>query len=264
MEETFNDKKELEWLNGLPFEEHEDYSRKHRIMMAQTYWPFMQHFHRLFTILVDAIDAANYIKKDGWTYHNLAQWTLLSKNVRFIDSAYQKLLDGYYEESFVLGRVAFEAFCRIVWLHRYPNKDVGVIFRSTKDKGERFNITNFLTQDLEVDWLSYPLFSMFVHGNQPDILKIIDQVAHGTTPKILVYSGKQDKKMIEGLAPTLSFLLYVFYECFNHYVLTLDKTHGVEIKGLQRIMTLQKTLLKKNPKAYWQKVATDIERIFQS
>lgn len=142
------------------------YENKHLNKMSTEFGRYITYFEHAFDLLVNLVTAINYIEKSSWPNHRGLQLLILKNNLNPLYSGFGRLVRGFYDDANILLRAPYEALVKIIYISYYP-QDFSGVFNWKRPKGMKaFNLTNFLRDDLKVDWdFIYPLFSSFSHGN---------------------------------------------------------------------------------------------------
>ena len=72
--------------------------RNHLATYADEFGRFIAQFEVAFTVLVEAIDALNFVDRGHWPAHRNVQYVLVAYNLKSFHSAHDRLARGYHEE----------------------------------------------------------------------------------------------------------------------------------------------------------------------
>lgn len=158
-----------------------EYEEKHISYMLNRHNGFISQFEHSYELIVDLMIALNYFPKDHFPKHRSTQIVLLNNNLKPLFSGFERLKKGFYEDSLTLFRVCYDAIIRIYFISFHPNDfEAALIDKRPKGK-RRFNLTNFIKHDLDVEWeYIYSLMSNFSHANKSKtLIDILDIVRDG-------------------------------------------------------------------------------------
>ncbi len=114
----------------------------------------------------------NGLNKSSWPAHRQMQIAFLPGALKALYRGFDNWHEGFYDEAGVAMRSAFEALFKIVFLSCYPKDHLAVLVRKLPKGHRRFNLTEFMRNDLNIDWLFlWQLNSGMIHGNMHRALK---------------------------------------------------------------------------------------------
>ena len=225
------------------------------------------HFETLYAFLVRNFSNVNYINnKISWPSYRYVQFINFNKNLPTLYVSFDCLMSGFYGESMMLFRPVYEAFIKNVYITCNPI-DPGAVIAGKKGKmNSRFNLTNFIEQELCLDWSKYFLSSTFSHSNQYYVGKEIEKINNnphsGSFPFV--------EKTWDPLIPLhfIRFMLLVYLKSFvtlfateTNEKITLEDIN--DAKEFIRLIEADFNTIK-NPKGleYWPTVIKDVQDIF--
>lgn len=238
--------------------------KEHIQYVVEKYQRFVAQSEAYFDLLVKAIHHVNYVTKSGWPPHKLVQLLLINHNIKPLLSGFDRLMKGYYEDSHILLRTPYEAFFRVIFISLNPD-DPYYSFAPRKKGLKQFKLTNFVTQELELDWHHYRVMSSIAHANQfsamTDFYKIVKE---GQTEPITLTFGF-DENMFSMCINQLGFLLLFYLRT----VTLLFLAHGHQSADVEMIDNCRKyiSLYQKSFAAHinphFRSLAKDVDDIFQ-
>lgn len=243
------------------------YEDRHQRYMLQNYRRFMNQFEMYYSMIVKLGDAANYYDRD-WPVHRSLQFLIFTHSNKQFYSAYKLLINGFYVDSIAMLRGVYETFLRIIFItlnHQNPYN----IYHGLNAKGPKFNATNLITQDLQLEWIEYSVMSAFVHSNQIDVME--DYIAQGKDekPQAITLRYRVDEERI-GLATNYCLFLLLAYmklitELFVGDYQKLDSQElNSDIDLASTYSDVLMNILKSHTSSdYWRVVANDMDDIFQ-
>ena len=169
------------------------------------------------TVLPCLIQGLNYLPRHDWPKHRSTQYLFLPNICETLYCAKKTLFDGFYDESVILSRSAFDGLMRIVFISCYQTASEAVLVEKAPDGMIRFNMTNFLRDTLKLpEWVNiWQLQSVFTHGKRFRVLKYLaDARKTGETPAVSL-NLRYDEKGFGFALNQINFLCY--------YILRLTK-----------------------------------------
>lgn len=227
------------------------------------YGRFKDQFGVFFDVLNEVLLGVNYIPHDKWPDYRGLQFILITHNIKFINSAFEQLNCGLWEDTFVLARPAYEAFIRTLYISFHPhNKEASVIYQ--KDRKKRFNLTNFIKDELKLEWNDYAFYSITAHSNSWKVIKEYISVTQNGLKEPIAIRLKYEKMEIEIAINYLIFLGVVYLKMAKQ--LFADSNNGSLPKSLtdkaDYLANLWQDSMKTHNKEYWPQVSNDITKIF--
>lgn len=242
-----------------------DYEEKHAARVLKEYGRFISQFELFYDLLVKIIHGVNYIDKVKWPKHRGVQFMLVAYNLKSIFSSFRRLIRGFYEDSLILLRSPYEAFIKVVYITCYPEDPYSVVSGRKSASGRKFNLTNFLKDELRLDWYEYHLFSSMSHAGWFTVLKEAAGISRVGQKDPITLKFEFDKKLLELGINEVGFLLSAYLnlvislfatEC-NDYL----KKEWIE-KG-KELVALREEGFSLHPKDYWPQLVQDIKDIFE-
>lgn len=238
------------------------YESQHLEKILKDYGRFVQQFGLYYDLIVEAVMAINYIDHAKWPKNRWRQFILLVHNLKSLYSSFDRLIKGFYEDSIILIRPVYEAFIKNIYITCYPDDPHFIIGRGKKES-TKFNLTNFVKDELKLNWNDYFLYSTIAHSNIYSVLKEVCDIKNEQREPIAL-KFEFDKKLCEISIMDISFLLLVNLKLLDALFITecnniLKEDLILEVKKLISLME-QNFLL--HPKEYWPKVIKDTQDIF--
>lgn len=165
----------------------------HKSYINNKYKGFVHHFEHAFELFVDLIFAINFFPKTNYPKHRTSQFFLLKNNLNPLFSGFERSISGFYDDGLILFRACYEAIIKIYFISFFSNDLEAVLVRNLPKGKKQFNLTQFIENDLNVDWkFIYRLLSGYTHGNTSKTLfEILDLNRNGQDKPIsfdLVYN----------------------------------------------------------------------------
>ena len=153
-----------------------EYQQERASFIRTSYGRFCGQFEVGYDVLVRAVDYVNYgVERSSWPQHRLVQNILIVENLKPLYSAFERFEKGFYEDGFILMRVAYEAFFRVIFLSLHPD-DPHFSFADKRTGGKQFQQTNLEKEDLGLDWSTYSFLSHMTHAYKFPVLTRIAQI----------------------------------------------------------------------------------------
>jgi hypothetical protein len=208
--------------------------------------------------------AVNYIDKAAWPKHRSVQFILFVHNLKSLYSSFDRLIHGFYEDSIILLRPVYEAFIKSVFITCYPTDPYAVVAGTKSNLQKQFNLSNFLKDDLKLEWHAYRLFSALTHANLYSVLKEAIGIRQEGQKEAIALKFKFDQKFCELVINYISYLLLVYLKA----IVTLFATSFNNIlkkemvEKAQKLIKLRERDFALHPKDYWPTVVKDTTNIF--
>jgi len=154
-----------------------EYQRANLAHVLAKYPVIVPLFELCFSLLAEITDGLNYADKSHWppTRHRAIQFVLFVHNLKTLESTEDRLVKGCYGDAFVLLRVPYEAFLRMVFMSLFPT---GAMAALSPIPGQRaFNATHLIEQDLRLPWGEHTLLSVFTHSHRYTALSHVIDIA---------------------------------------------------------------------------------------
>jgi hypothetical protein len=244
------------------------FESRHHVRFGKEYGRFMEQYEMLYSSLVGLTHAINYYDKSSWPKHRALQFTLAAHAQKQLYSSYSLLQQGFYEDSISIIRNAYETFLRILFIS--CNQEYSWNVFSNKEGGPKFNATNFVKDELKLDWPTYNLMSAFAHSNKVDVLEDIIQITKEAQKKPISLTLKYDEERVGVAINYLQFLMLVFLKLLNE-VFVADYSNHKEQEAIKAELDKAKEYADlwmqvmethtSNPT--WRVMAGDVKRIFE-
>jgi len=236
-----------------------EFVTQHKAKVMSEFYPYIKNFEDYFHELTLVIDYINYIPKNNWKNHKGIQYLFFPHALKTLHCSFENSIDGYYDESIMLCRSAFESFLRIVFLSCYPS-DWESVF--VDKKGERqFNVTSFTKEHLKINWeFIYKIMCWTSHSNIfRSGLKLKEKFEEQNATKIsLEYSWDKDNMAmsINNVILTLTCLFHAMFSIFEK-----DLIKYSDLSKVQKINNILIGVIETNPKENFASLAKDIKKI---
>ena len=245
-----------------------NFQGNHLAKFSKEYGRFKDQYEMFYSSLVGLTHAINYYDKSKWPKHRALQFTLAAHSQKQLYTAYTLLCQGFYEDSITLIRSAYETFLRVLFIscnQEYPFNVFG-----NKDGGPKFNATNFVEQELGLDWTTYSLMSSFAHSNKVDVLEDIVQVSKEAQKEPIALRLKYDEKKLGVAVNYLQFLMLTFLKLLNEVFVADYSSHKQQVeikaefdKAKEYAELWMKVMETHTANKHWRVVAEDLKDIFQ-
>jgi hypothetical protein len=246
----------------------QNFQEKHFAKFSKEYGRFLEQYEMFYSALVGLTHAVNYYDKSKWPQHRALQFTLAAHSQKQLYTAYFLLYQGFYEDSITLIRSAYETFLRVLFISCNPKHSWNVF--GNKEGGPQFNATNFVTEELKLDWPTYRLMSSFAHSNKVDVLEDIVKVSKEAQKEPIALRLKYDEKKLGVAVNYLQFLMLVFLKLLNEVFIADYSSHKqrAEIqaefdKAKEYAELLMQTMETHTNNETWRAVAKDLKDIFK-
>ncbi len=240
------------------------YQREHLAYVGQNYGRTLAVFELCFELCAEIVDGLNYADKSHWPKHRGTQLILFLHNLKTLESAADRLGRGCYGDAFVLLRVPYEAFLRMVFMSLFPADAMAAL--STPEPGRRvFNATNLLTQELRLPWSDYTLLSVFTHAHRfPALSHVIDIAARGRRDPVALEYHFDEAQFTLGA----NLLTVVYYMLLGMAVQVFGDVTGppglVErIRKAAEVADIVRAILRQHRREYLPAVVDDIDDVFR-
>jgi len=229
--------------------------REHTEWMVANFRGFFEYFEPAFNLLTSLVKSLNYCPRGHWPEHRILQFVFMPGVLKSLYRAFDDLLEGFYHESLMLLRSVYETVLRIVFVSCYPQDRWATLTPPpfTPKGMRRFNATNFLPHDLNIDWswLYRPL-SMQVHSRQPEVLERIMAVSQGQL-QLHALELSADEELAGLAMNSATFLLWLLIRLSRALFLDAQILGGAPDDPLRRIRTADRVLravCEAHPKAF--------------
>lgn len=192
-----------------------EYEQKHISYMVSEYHKFILQFEHAYELIVDLMIALNYFPKDNFPKHRSTQIILLNNNLKPLFSGFERLKRGFYEDSLTLFRVCYDTIIRIYFISFYPKDFEAVLVDKLPEGRRRFNLTNFIKNDLDVDWsYLYSLMSHVSHANRSKTLIDILSILRNGQKTPIQLEFKIDTELMSSSINILYFICWNYLKIF--------------------------------------------------
>ncbi|GEM_PF-2276823 len=270
MDETEKIKKELDDLCNavVPSKvvlDINQYQTTHTDKVLKEYGRFVSQFELYYDLTVEIFHAINYIDKTSWPKHRSAQLLLFVHNLKSLYSSFDRLIHGFYEDGIILARPVYEAFIKSVYITCDPTDQYAVVAGLRGNMQKKFNLSNFLKDDLKLEWHNYRLFSAWVHANQYSVLREAADIQQQGQKGVIALKFQFDKKLFELGINDINYLLLVNLKAITTLFST-SSNHVLKqemIDKAKNLIDLRERSIALHPKDYWPKVVKDTKDIFE-
>lgn len=241
------------------------YEQDHLRKVLKEYERFVAQFELFYDLIVKITQGVNYIEKSNWPKHRSVQFMLIAHNLKNIYSSFDRLVKGFYEDSITLDRPAYEAFIKVIYITCYPDDPFSVVSGRKSSSGRKFNLTNFIKDELKLDWHDYRLFSIISHAKAYSVLTEAVKISREGQKEPIALKFKFDEKLFELGGNYIIFLLLV---CLKIIVclFTTSYSHILKkemVEKAKELIMLSEKGMSLHPKDYWPQVIKDTEDIFK-
>lgn len=239
--------------------------RDHAARFERDYGRLAAQFEVQFRSLVELVGEINYLNRYSWPAHRSMQFVLLAYNLTGFHSSMDRLSRGYYEDSIALTRGAYEAFVRALFISCYPD-DGWAAFGRPPPGVRTFNLTNFLRDDLGLEWESnYRIMSVFAHANTFQAAQSLQRaLAQEDAPELFGIARRFDVRLAELAAPLLQFVLVGYLRLTIEQFVGSILPRNESVLGLaNEAMGLLMYGLATHDQEHWKRVAIDLDFLFE-
>lgn len=241
------------------------YQIEHADKIFKEYGRFVSQFELYYDLIVSIFHAVNYIDKKSWPGHRTVQFLLFVHNLKSLYSSFDRLIHGFYEDSIILSRPAYEAFIKSVYITCDPSDPYAVVSGLKGKMKNKFNLTNFLKDELKIEWHDYKLFSALAHANQYSVLAEAKDIFEQGQKEAITLKFWFDKKLFELGVNDINYLLLVNLKAIVVLFSTSvnDVLTQVAIDKAKKLIDLRERDFASHPKEYWPRVIKDTKDIFK-
>lgn len=240
------------------------YQDSHSIWFLNKYAGYVKYFEHAFEFYIEIISSLNYVKKNDWKWSQSLPYIYLGNSTYPMFKAYTLALEGFYEESITLSRVAFELLIKSIFCVCYPD-DAFATFQKPEKIKRTFNLTNFIETDLKVDWkFLYALTSGTTHGKLY-FARIGAQLQKKIPHDLIGLQLKADEKFASICINYSTFLLWGSIYFLNSYFdeLTPDFNKNKEAKKeAEKYIVALGHIVKSTPNRF-KKVGEEFEKVIK-
>ncbi len=241
-----------------------DYERNHQERVLKEWGRFVSQFELFFDLLNNMLVGINFVRKDNWPEHRNLQYLLCANNARFFYNSFDRLIKGHATESMVLSRPLFETFIRITYASCYPSSADAVLAPIKRSDGVKFRLTNFMRDDLGLNWMTYKLWSAFTHSNSYGVFKDLRAIRNGEKRLICMHLDA-DQRECEMAMNLLLFVAITFLRAIYQLLVTSFNDHlkEEEVQQAVRLGELWQASMRLHPKEHWPQVMDDLDYVFE-
>lgn len=241
------------------------YEEDHLRNVLKEHGRFVAQFELFYDLIVKITRRVNYIEKSNWPKHRSVQFMLIVHNLKNIYSSFDRLVKGFYEDSIVLDRPEYESFIKVIYITCYPDDPYSVVSGRKSSSGRKFNLTNFVKNELKLDWSDYRLFSIISHAKGYSVLTEAMKISGEGQKEPITLEFKFDEKLFELGINYVAFLLLVYLKIIvclftTSYNRILKKEM---VEKAKELILLREKIMSLHPKDYWPQLMKDIEDIFK-
>lgn len=244
------------------------FQEKHFARFSREYGRFIDQYEMFYSTLVSLTYSVNYYDKSNWPQHRALQFTLAAHSQKQLYTAHLLLQKGFYEDSITVIRSAYETFLRILFISCNQKHSWSVFYK--EGGSPKFIPTNFVKDELRLDWPTYGLMSAFAHSNKVDVLEDIIKLSREAQKEPIALRLKYDEKRMGIAINYLQFLMLVFLKLLNEVFVTdygshrLRKEIQVEFDRAKEYAELLMQVMETHTdNATWRVMAKDIKNIFE-
>lgn len=248
----------------------QEFQAKHTGYMRKNYGRFMGQFEMYFAGMTDYAHNINYFDKQHWPANRGLQFIIMTFSLKQLHSAYDLLVKGVYEDAITVIRSSYESFLRIVFISCNP-KYASNAYKSPGQKGQpQFNATNFIKDELGLEWTTYNITSAFAHSNMYKVMEVVTLLNSGEYKKPINLNYEIDKDMVDMTINSMNFLLDAFLAAYDQ-LFTIDiSAHKskdklqIHLDKLHEYASIcHESLRGHSANEHWRMVAVDLEHIFE-
>lgn len=239
------------------------FQRQHVAHVGRLYGRFISQVELVFSLLVEIVDGINYMDKSGWPKYRSLQFVLMVHNLKSIESALDRMVKGSYEDAINLIRGPYEALLRIVFISCFPADPYAGLGKAPKGT-RQFQATNFVEQDLRLDWTDYDLMSAFSHANSFSALSHVIALAQGREKGPVALKYQFDNQRFEIGANLLNVVLLAFLRLVTEVFTASSPPQPALATRLERareLVGLVTASFGMHPRPYMRNLVEDLEDI---
>lgn len=238
------------------------YIEKHKEFVVNRFGGYLKYFEDYFDVLNDIINRLNFAPKKLWPQYKSVMYLMFPETMKTLHRAFEDIVAGYYDEAMILLRSVYETYIKMIFIACYPD-DYEAIFKDRKNK-RNFNLTNFLKDDLNLDWgFIYRIMSYVAHSK-----------IHIVLARLIKLSKKEDRNPIrleygyneEAISRPINISTFLLCGLFN-MMLTIfkgdfkdsqiDQNYSIRIVKIDKV--LRKTLERFSNK--FKSIVKDIDKV---
>lgn len=233
----------------------------HRMQFSDAYGRFAAQYDVGVAALATLVEELNFVRRDGWPEHRAIQYVLVAYNLRHFDTAIDLVVRGRYEEAISLTRGLYETFVRLLFVSCHADSAYSVLASSPPKGVRRFNLTNFLRDELRLDWeRKYGVMSAFAHSNVHRAgLALRRAATPAGEPEAFGLGLGFDAALAEAALPFMQFVLLAHLRFAVERLVSGSAPSSDPLVVAQEAVDLFTYAHASHPKPYWRMVATDLE-----
>ncbi len=207
-----------------------EYCRSHSENFCNEYNWYIQIFEHNFDLIKYSIDLINFIDKSNWKEYHLHQYILLSNSLCFLFNSFDSEVRGQHTISNLTLRSYFETLIKVFYISWNKNCFSWIYWSWYRKKWDKwFNLTDFIKNNLENDWLKiYNFLSKESHWN---INKTIDDIKKFSEWKKVITFELDTKEITKKFHQNILIMcLYITLKYLYEILLNEYKINSEEIK----------------------------------
>lgn len=239
-------------------------AQTHYGRFSQEFGRFVVQYEVEYTALADLVEQINYLDKTDWPEHRAVQYILVASNARSFYSALDRLARGYHEDCLTITRCLYETFVRCLFVSCFPDDAYSALVGGTPKGVRRFNLTNFLEQDLGLVWgTKYRIMSGFAHSNKAEVMAALQRaLVREGDPELFKPTIRYREDLAVASIAFLNFTLLAHLRLsLEVFAGNLNATSEAKTTASDAVALLTETLTR-NDKEYWRTTALDLDLIF--
>src|SRR3989304_1921540 len=188
-----------------------DAEEPHTRWVVTNFKGFVEYFEEAYSFFIEATHSINYLPKNGWPWKRNLQSIYFGAATYPLWKAFTLALDGFYDEASTIARTEYELLIKIVYCSCYPRDEDAFATYAKPEKGKReFNLTNFVKDELRVDWdFLYGIQSAASHGKLY-ITKIIKDLRETGKHSPIGLRFESDERYLSIPINQLTFLIWAY------------------------------------------------------
>jgi hypothetical protein len=232
--------------------------RDHFVIFNAKYGRFVSQTEVHFSLLVNAVEQIDYVEKNAWPAHRGTQFILVAKTLRTFWSAADRLHRGAYQDSITLLRLAYEVWARVIFMSCHTEDHWSGLAPSVPAGVPVFNMTNFLRDQLRLDWeKKYELMSLFAHGKIDTLLEVLNNSRNPSAPTQYELSVSFDSSRCDFAITLFNFVLLLFVTFVQErFLVGAPEPLRSSLCCSEEIL---RTSLFADPKPYWVNTEADLD-----
>jgi hypothetical protein len=243
-----------------------DYTNKHFLWIDEQMGRYVWRFEKTYNLILDLMLKVNYLSKESWTQQKRTQFVLLTSNLKSIYSSHLLNSKGLYEDSITTIRPVYEAMVMTVFISCFPENCDSVINPKPQKGKRKFNITNFIENDLGLNWNHYAVMSGFAHLNRYSLVKHTVEHWESVQSREIkpVWLKIESEKETFSLGSNYClFILYFYLNMLSKFFLHEEGEFvtSKDFSALNRIIELERGAIDFHDKDFWKYVYVDLDDV---